>query len=119
MTSPVVDPGSSVPPFEQLRTQLAAQIESGQRAEGAKLPPVRRLAEQLGLAANTVARAYRELEAAGLVVTGGRNGTIVAPGRVRAVDPAASRAADRYLEAMGELGYDADAAVDYLRRKGA
>lgn len=45
---------------------------------GAKLPPVRRLAGDLGLAPNTVARAFRELEAAGLVETQGRRGTIVA-----------------------------------------
>jgi len=106
-----------VPPFEQLRAQFAAQIESGRLAAGAKLPPVRRLADQLGLAANTVARAYRELETAGLVVTGGRNGTSVAPGRVRTVDPTASGLARRFLADMAALGYDGDAAVGYLRRE--
>lgn len=111
-----VDAESSVPPFEQLRAQLIEQIETGQLAEGTKLPPVRRLAEQVGLAANTVARTYRELEAAGFVVTGGRNGTLVAPGKVRVADDEAARLASRYLTAMADLGYDADAAAGFLRR---
>jgi DNA-binding transcriptional regulator YhcF (GntR family) len=118
MTSLAVDPDSSVPPFEQLREQLTEQIESGRLAEGTKLPPVRRLADQLGLAANTVARAYRELEAAGLVVTGGRNGTSVAPGQVQASDPEATSLATQYLAAMAALGYDDEAAIGFLRRQG-
>ncbi|MHB1329885.1 MAG: GntR family transcriptional regulator, partial [Gemmatimonadales bacterium] len=50
----VIDPKSAVPPFEQLRVQLLEQIDDGYLAAGAKLPTVRRLAEDLGLAANTV-----------------------------------------------------------------
>ena len=72
-----VDPAASAPPFEQLRAQLADAIRSGGIAPGERLPTVRRLAEDLGLAANTVARAVKELEAEGLVETRGRNGTVV------------------------------------------
>lgn len=74
----VIDPRSAVPPFEQLRVQLLEQVQSGELAAGAKLPTVRRLAEDLGLAANTVARAYRELETAGIIETRGRAGSFVA-----------------------------------------
>jgi len=73
-----IDPGSSVPPFEQLRVQLLGQIQRGELASGARLPTVRRLADDLGLAPNTVARCYRELEQAGVIETRGRNGTFVA-----------------------------------------
>lgn len=73
-----IDPGSPTPPFEQLRVQLLAQIHGGELASGARLPTVRRLADDLGLAPNTVARCYRELEQAGVIETHGRNGTIVA-----------------------------------------
>lgn len=73
----VVDPSSPVPPFEQARAQLSEQIRSGRLAAGSRLPTVRRLAEDLGLAVNTVARTYRELEAEGLVETRGRGGTVV------------------------------------------
>jgi DNA-binding transcriptional regulator YhcF (GntR family) len=73
-----IDARSTTPPFEQLRVQLLEQIHRGELASGARLPTVRRLAEELGLAANTVARCYRELEQAGVIETHGRNGTIVA-----------------------------------------
>jgi len=79
MTEPelIVDQTSSVPPFDQVRAQLAERIRSGELAAGHRLPTVRRLADDLGLAVNTVARAVKELEAEGLVETRGRNGTVV------------------------------------------
>lgn len=78
MTVHPLDPGLPEPPFEQLRAQLARRAAGGDLPAGTKLPTVRALAEQLGLATNTVARAYRELEADGVVVTEGRRGTFVA-----------------------------------------
>lgn len=72
-----LQPQSAIPPFEQVRAQLASQIADGMLAAGTRLPPVRKLADDLGLAVNTVARAYRELESAGLVETRGRRGTVV------------------------------------------
>ena len=73
-----VDPDAATPPYEQIRSQIAGQARSGELPTGLKLPTVRALAEQLGLAANTVARAYRELEAEGVVETHGRRGTLIA-----------------------------------------
>jgi DNA-binding transcriptional MocR family regulator len=72
------DPDSPVPPYEQIRAQVAELVRTGRMPAGERLPTVRRLAADLGLAANTVARAYRELERDGLVATRGRNGTVVA-----------------------------------------
>lgn len=66
------------PPFEQLRAQIASRASSGDLPAGTKLPTVRGLADHLGLAPGTVARAYKELEADGVVVTEGRRGTFVA-----------------------------------------
>ena len=66
------------PPYEQLRRQLAELIRYGALPTGDRLPPVRQLAADLGLAAGTVARTYRELEAAGLVITRRGGGTRVA-----------------------------------------
>lgn len=73
-----IDTASPVPPFEQLRAQLVEQVRAGELAPGARLPTVRRLADDLGLAPNTVARTYRELEQSGIVETRGRHGTFVA-----------------------------------------
>lgn len=74
----VIDLATATPPFEQVRTQISALIAVGQLAPGARLPTVRSLAADLGVAAGTVARAYKELEVAGIVITNRRQGTVVA-----------------------------------------
>jgi len=80
-----VDPASGTPPFEQLRRQVAAMVAEGSLSPGSRMPTVRRLAADLGLAANTVARAYRELETDGVIATHGRKGTFVWIGLIRLV----------------------------------
>lgn len=75
-----LDPASAVPPTEQVRSQLAALIRAGELGEGQRLPPVRQLAGDLGLANGTVAKAYKELESAGLVQTRRGGGTTVLGG---------------------------------------
>ncbi|MFE9908988.1 GntR family transcriptional regulator [Streptomyces clavifer] len=93
-----IDPDSAAAPYEQLRTQLSDQTRSGALPVGHRLPTVRGLAEDLGLAANTVAKAYRALEADGVIETRGRNGTFVAA----AGDAAARRAATAAQVYAGE-----------------
>lgn len=106
-----VDPQADEPPFAQLRQQLVDQIMSRQLPAGSKLPSVRQLAADVGLAANTVARTYKELEADGYVITRGRHGTIVAP--VASADADTQRRADEltsdYVAQMRALGYGEEA----------
>lgn len=73
-----VDLADPTPPYEQLRRQLVLLIETGQLPVGERLPPLRHLARDLGLAVGTVNRAYRELETAGLIRTSRGGGTRVA-----------------------------------------
>jgi DNA-binding transcriptional regulator YhcF (GntR family) len=101
------------PPYEQIRTQIAGQVASGELPPGTKLPTVRALAATLGIAPNTVARAYRELEHAGTVTTRGRAGTVV---NGDGVDQAAKEAAVGYAEAMRALGIGQDEALGLVRR---
>jgi DNA-binding transcriptional regulator YhcF (GntR family) len=108
-----LDTADGDPPYEQIRTQLAGQVASGALAPGTKLPTVRALAETLGLAANTVARAYRELEHAGVVTTRGRAGTVV---NGDGADRASKEAARSYADAMRALGVGQDEALDLVRR---
>lgn len=108
-----VDAASPVPPFEQVRTQLAAQIADGVLVPGTRLPTVRRLADDLGLAVNTVARAYRELETAGLVETRGRGGTVVTTGGDQARERLLA-AARKYAALARELGLSADEAITFV-----
>ena len=98
-----LDPDSTVPPFEQVRAQIAELARTGAAPVGTKLPTVRGLAEELGLAANTVATASRELEAAGVVQTRGRLGTVVASSG-DASRAAAARAAAVYAARVHGLG---------------
>lgn len=109
-----IDPASSVPPFEQVRSGFAKRINDRQLAVGTRLPTVRQLATDLGLAANTVARAYRELEEAGLVETRGRAGTFVATGGEQS-RAKAKRAADGYATTVVALGLEDDEAVRIVR----
>ena len=112
-TSITLDTTDPTPPFEQLRRQLAALITCAALAEGTRLPTVRQLSGDLRVAAGTVARAYKELEAAGLIVTRRGAGTRVAAGQAL---PEAQRLqrieelARQYVEAARRLGAD-DAAV--------
>ena len=109
-----VDAAATEPPFEQVRAQLAAHIARGVLAEGDRLPTVRALAADLGIAVNTVARAYKELEAEGLVTTGRRAGTVVAPGG-RATDTALHRSAAAYAASATRAGLSESAAVELVR----
>ncbi|GAB3076849.1 MULTISPECIES: GntR family transcriptional regulator [unclassified Phycicoccus] len=104
-----VDDAAGIAPFEQVREQFADLIASGALAEGDKLPTVRGLAADLQLAPGTVARAYKELEAQGLVVSRSRAGTVVAPS-AQAAEVALRHLADALAERAVQAGAD-DAAV--------
>jgi GntR family transcriptional regulator len=68
---------SPIPPYEQIRAQLADMAASGTLPAGYRLPSIRQLASDLGLAPGTVARAYRELESAGVVASRAGRGTTI------------------------------------------
>ncbi len=109
-----IDPHAATPPFEQLRMQVLEGIADGSLPAGTRLPTVRALAETLGLATNTVARSYRELEAAGAIETRGRNGTLISLSTDAAAH-AAQEAAAVYAARVRALGVSRDDAIDYVR----
>lgn len=117
MTGPAlglgVDASSGVPPFEQVREGIRGQVDSGRLAPGFRLPPVRALAESLGIAPNTVARAYKELEALGVVETRGRAGTFVAGA---GVERSLREAASSYVASVRALGVSDAEALEAVRR---
>lgn len=108
-----VNEASAVPPYEQIRLQLAEAAHSGRLVVGTKLPSVRALAALLGLAVNTVARAYRELEQAGIVQTRSRAGTVVAAGTDQARTRLAQAAGD-YADVVRSQGVSTAEAVALL-----
>lgn len=87
-----VDASSALPPYEQIRMQIRALIDAEVLRAGDRLPPIRQLAGDLGLATNTVQRAYRELETEGIVVARGRHGTVVAARTPATTPPAVADA---------------------------
>jgi DNA-binding transcriptional regulator YhcF (GntR family) len=109
-----VDPASPTPPYDQVRRRIAELAAGGQLPAGTRLPPVRALAAELNLAANTVARAYRELEAAGLVETRGRAGTVVTA-RAAGTSAQAQRAAADYAARVTALGVPPETALALVK----
>ncbi len=105
-----VDPDAATAPFEQIRARIAELARSGVLPVGYKLPTVRGFAEELGLAANTVAKAYRALEADGVIETRGRHGTFIAAAGDAARRQAAE-AAQSYAQRARRLGLDRAAAL--------
>ncbi len=103
-----VDHGSPTPPYDQIKQQIIGAVAAGDLRPGDKLPTVRALAATLGVAANTVARAYRELEAAGMVDTRGRAGTFVSGDDA---SRAARQAAAEFAERARSLGLSHEDAV--------
>jgi DNA-binding transcriptional regulator YhcF (GntR family) len=110
----VIDASSSTPPFEQVRMQVIEQVRSGDVVPGDKLPTVRGLADELGLAPATVARAYRELEQDEIIETRGRKGSFIS-----AVGDAAHKqaqlAAVAYADRVASLGLDATEALSIVK----
>ncbi|GAA2310052.1 GntR family transcriptional regulator [Streptomyces kunmingensis] len=104
----------SAAPYEQVRAQISEQARAGALPVGYRLPTVRGLAEELGLAANTVAKAYRALEADGVIETRGRNGTLIAAAG-DAADREASLAAQAFAERVRRLGLSEEAALAAAR----
>ncbi|MEJ1113025.1 GntR family transcriptional regulator [Paenarthrobacter sp. CCNWLY172] len=115
-----VDLSDPVPPYEQIRRQLSSLIAVGVLEPGSRLPTVRSLASDLGIAVGTVARAYKELEQAGLIESRRRNGTVVvgpppAPhGTVRA-DAAVMAAVDGLIRTARDAGIRDDTLIDLVR----
>nr|WP_202422349.1 GntR family transcriptional regulator [Gordonia sp. SID5947] len=100
-----IDPDGAEPPFEQVRNGVIELIGRGELLVGERIPTVRRLAADLGLAANTVARSYRELEAAGVIETRGRHGSFIKSGRDATLDRA-QQATVEHVRSLRDLGLD-------------
>lgn len=117
-----VDSTASTAPSEQLRAQVVQAVRSGELVAGTRLPTVRGLAQELGLAANTVAKAYRALERDEVIQTRGRSGSFVAAsgdGAHRHAQQAAIAYADR-VRSLGLNPTEALAIVtDALRAENA
>jgi GntR family transcriptional regulator len=116
-----VSPTDAVPIYLQIVNQVKYLVAAGRLTPGEELPPIRTLAERLMINPNTVARAYRELEVAGVVVKRGTTGTFVSASgsplarkeRVRIL----TERIDALLAESRHLGFESDELYDLIRRR--
>lgn len=113
----LVDPDRALPVYEQVREQVARMVAAGTLTAGTRLPTIRQLAGDLGLAKGTIARAYELLEGDRVIETQGRKGTFVRTATEPAVDAAAQlQAAAETLAVtarqVGATAGDASQALD-------
>ena len=117
MSTLVVDLEDPTPPYEQIRRAILDQVASGVLVTGDRLPTIRALAGDLGLAPGTVARAYKELEEAGVLITRRGAGTRIAEGApVAEFNPELQRLADELTDAARGKGFGDEAILEAVRR---
>ncbi len=117
-----INQSDGVPLYLQLVNQIKARIATGRLLPDDELPPVRVLAQQLVLNPNTVVRAYRELEVAGLIYKRRGAGTYVSAGATPYTEEECRRIlgqrADALLVEGRNLGFDDRQLMDLLRERG-
>ncbi len=110
-----------MPIYHQIVHQIKQQVASGRLAPGDEIPPIRVLAEQLVINPNTVARAYLELEHAGVVTKRHGSGTYVAespPARSRRERlKALQQRVDALAVEASHLDVELDEVIDLLRER--
>ena len=109
-----LDPDDKAPPFEQIKAAVIGLVAAGELTEGFRLPPIRQLAGDLGVAPNTAARAYRELESDGFVRSRGRRGTTIV-GRAL-IEPSPAPAIEQLVREARRNGLDGAAILELVTR---
>jgi GntR family transcriptional regulator len=111
----------AVPIYKQIVTQIKYMVASGRLRPGDEVPPIRVLAQQLLINPNTVARAYRELEAVGLLVSRRGSGTHVAEkgsplGYAERLRVLTERVEGLLVE-VDQLDFDTEDVIELIRKR--
>ena len=116
-----ISPSDGVPIYLQIVNQVKYLVSANRLSPGEELPPIRALAEQLLINPNTVARAYRELELAGIVIKRRTTGTYVsnAGSRLNRRDrlKAVTQRIDALLAESRQMNFSVDEIVELLRER--
>ena len=114
-----VDPGRALPVYEQVREQITRMVASGTLSAGTRLPTIRQLATDLGLAKGTIERAYDLLEADAVIQSKGRHGSFVLPmatATKRQRSLGLDAAAESLVIIARQLGADETTTLEAVRR---
>lgn len=116
-----ISPSDGVPIYMQIVQQVRMLVAAGELKEGDELPSIRALAERLVVNPNTIARAYRDLEAAGVVTFSRGLGTFVAAAdpEVRSVGKQAilTERIDALIQESRQLGVPFDELLDLIHQR--
>ena len=110
----LIDNKSSAPIYEQIYTQIKAQIISGALREDEMLPSIRNLAKDLRISVITSKRAYDELERDGFIYTIAAKGCFVAPKNVELLREETLKAIEKHLEEAARLAACCNVSADEL-----
>ena len=109
------------PIYQQVVSQIRLLVASGRLEDGEQLPAVRRLAEQLLVNPNTIARAYRELESAGVVVSRRGSGVYVSDGGSPLSRKEKNRILNERIDSLlaeaSQLGFNIDGVERLVRQR--
>ena len=116
-----ITPGDGAPIYRQIIDQVKNLVAAGRLTPGDEMPPIRGLAQQLLINPNTVARAYRELEAQGVLMSRQGSGTVVADGgsplargeRMRLL----TAQVDKLLTEARQLDFDIDTVMELIEKR--
>lgn len=116
-----VSPNDGVPIYQQVVNQIRYLAASGRLEAGEQLPPVRKLAEQVLVNPNTIARAYRELEQAGIVEARQGSGSFisakVSPLSRRERTRILNERIDMLLAEAAQMDVDVETLIKLLRQR--
>lgn len=116
-----ISQADGTPIYQQLARQVRLLVSTGRLAEGEQLPAVRRLAEQLLINPNTVARAYRELESEGVVISKRGSGVFVSDGGSPLSRKEKNRRVNERIDALlteaAQLNIPLDSLPDLVRQR--
>ena len=116
----VLDPTGRVPFYRQIILQVEMAIADGRLKAGSQLPTVRRLAVDLEINPNTVARAYSELEIRGVVATQQGTGTFISDQEIEVTDEEReqilTRLVQSFVASASGYGFSIDEVIAFLER---
>lgn len=116
-----VSPNDGVPIYQQVVNQIRYLAASGRLEAGEQLPPVRKLAEQVLVNPNTIARAYRELEQAGIIESRQGSGSFisakVSPLSRRERTRILNERIDMLLAEAAQMDIDVETVIKLLRQR--